>query len=165
MLTKNRKDWVKEYRRFVAIESDEEIAGVLERKKWPSVLGPKTFIDWVKGNYYALKADQEVPQAKDLVPETDLIINAVCKFYNVSRDELYRSRRGQFNEPRNIVIFLTRKLRRDSLKEIGHQFHMEKYSSISSIIERMKKQMLADRNLKKRVDRVADRASKSQEQT
>ena len=165
MLTKNRKDWVREYRRFVAIESDEEIAGVLERKKWPSVMGPETFIDWVKGKYYALKADQEVPQAKDLAPETDLIINAVCKFYNVSRDELYRSRRGRFNEPRNVAIFLNRKLRRDSLKEIGRQFQMEKYSSISSIIERMKKQMLADRNLKKRVDRVADRTNKSQKQT
>ena len=77
-------------------------------------------------------------------------------FYNVSRDELYRSRRGQFNEPRNVAIFLTRKLRPDSLKEIGRQFHMEKYSSISNIIERMKKQMLEDRNLKKRVDRVTD---------
>jgi len=31
--------------------------------------------DWVKGKYYALKADQEVPQAKDLAPETDLTIN------------------------------------------------------------------------------------------
>ncbi len=89
----------------------------------------------------------------------------MCKSYNASRDELYRSRRGQFNEPRNVAIFLTRKLRPDSLKEIGRQFHMEKYSSISSIIERMKKQMLEDRNLKKRVDRVTDGASKSQEQT
>ena len=165
MLTKNKKDWIKEYRRFVAIESDDEIAGILERKKWPSVLGPETFIDWVKGKYYALKTDQEVPQAKDLAPETDLIIKAVCKFYDVRRDELYRSRRGQFNEPRNVAVFLTRKLRRDSLKDIGRQFHMEKYSSVSSIIERMKRQMQVDGNLKKRVDRVADWASKSQEQT
>jgi REP element-mobilizing transposase RayT len=165
MLTRNRKDWVKEYRRFVAIESDEEIAGVLERKKWPSVLGPETFIDWVKGKYHALKTDEEVPQARDLAPETDLIIESVCKFYDVSRDELYRSRRGQFNEPRNVAVFLIRKLRRDSLKEIGRQFHVEKYSSISSIIERMKRQMLTDRDLKKRVDRVTDGVIKSQEQT
>ncbi|MDY6951757.1 MAG: helix-turn-helix domain-containing protein [Thermodesulfobacteriota bacterium] len=114
---------------------------------------------------YALKADQEVPQAKDLAPGTDLIIDAVCKFYGVGRDELYRSRRGQLNEPRNVAILLTRKLRCDSLKEIGQQFHMEKYSSVSSVIERMKKRMLVDRNLKKRVERVADEASKSQEQT
>ena len=130
--------------------------------RWFWVLGPERFIDWVKGKYYALQADQEVPQAKELAPEADSIINAVCKFYNVSRDELYRSRRGQFNEPRNAAIFLNRKLRRDSLKEIGRQFQMEKYSSISSIIERMKKQMLTDSTLKRRVNRVSDRVSKSQ---
>jgi chromosomal replication initiation ATPase DnaA len=101
-------------------------------------LGPERFIDWVKGKYYAVKSDQEVPQAQDLAPEADSIINAVCKFYNVSRDELYRSRRGRFNEPRN-------------------------YSSISSVIERMKKQMLTDRNLKKRANRVANMVNKSQE--
>ena len=84
-------------------------------------------------------------------PEADSIINGVRKFYNVSRDKLHRSRRGQFNEPRNVAIFLNRKLRRDSLKEIGRRFQMEKYSSISSIIERMKKQMLTDSTLKRRV--------------
>ena len=128
------------------------------------VLGPERFIDWVKGKYYALQADQEVPQAKELAPEADSIINAVCKFYNVSRDELYRSRRGQFNEPRNAAIFLTRKLRHDSLKEIGRRFQMEKYSSVCSIIERTKRQMLKDRNFKKRADRVANMVNKSQEQ-
>jgi len=165
LLTKDRKEWVKEYRQFVSIENDEEIGGVFEGKTWPSVLGPERFIDWVKGKYYALKADQEVPQAKELAPEADLIIKAVCEFYNVSRDELCRSRRGEFNEPRNVAILLTRRLTRNSLKEIGLQFGMEKYSSISSIIERMKKRVLKDRNLKKRMDRVADGVNKSQEQT
>ena len=42
----------------------------------------------------------------------------------------------------------------DSLKEIGRRFQMEKYSYTSSIIERMKKQMLIDSALKRRVDRV-----------
>jgi len=165
MLTKNREEWVKQYRRFVAIENDEEIVGILERKKWPSVFGPETFIDWVKGKYYAVKADQEVPQAKGLATEVDSIINAVCKFYTIGRNELYRSTRGQFNEPRNVAIYLTRKLRRDSLKEIGCRFQMEKYSSVSSIIERTKKQILADENFKKRVAEVANGVSKSQEQT
>ena len=42
---------------------------------------------------------------------------------------------------------------------------MEKYSSKSCIIERMKKQMLTDSTFKRRVDRVADRVTKSQERT
>jgi chromosomal replication initiation ATPase DnaA len=95
----------------------------------------------------------------------DSIINVVCKFYNVIMDELYRSRRGQFNEPGNAAIFLTRKLRRDSLSEIGRQFQMEKYSSISSIIEKTKGQILKDRNFKKHADSVGNMVNKSQEQT
>ena len=53
------------------------------------------------------------------------------------------------------------------LKECSEMWNIRvaAYCSISSIIERMKKQMLADRNLKKRVDRVAEGASKSQKQT
>ena len=85
--------------------------------------------------------------------------------FNISRDELYRSRRGQLNEPGNVAIFLTRKLRRDSQNEIGSRFRMKKYSSVSSVIERMKKQMLTDQNMRKRVDMVAGRVNKSQEQT
>ncbi|MFX0197379.1 MAG: helix-turn-helix domain-containing protein [Candidatus Hodarchaeota archaeon] len=72
-----------------------------------------------------------------------LIITAVCEFYGISRDDLYKSKRGAYNEPRNVAIFLTRQLRHDSLKE-SRQFRIEKYSSISSIIERMKKQMLKE---------------------
>ncbi len=48
---------------------------------------------------------------------------------------------------------------------IRREFQMEKYSSISSVIERMKKQMLTDSTLKRRVDKVAEKVSKSQEQT
>ena len=165
LLTKDRRQWVRQYRRFVSIENDEEIAGVLESKRWPSVLGPQKFIDWVKGQYYAVKSDQDVPQGKELAPAAHLIIDAVCEFYNVSRDELYRSRRGDFNEPRNVAIFLTRKLRCDGLREIGGSFHMEKYSSVSSIMEQMKERMMKDWGLSSRVDRVTERIYKSQEQT
>ncbi|MDY7034662.1 MAG: hypothetical protein SV375_00665 [Thermodesulfobacteriota bacterium] len=42
---------------------------------------------------------------------------------------------------------------------------MERYSSVSSIIERMKRQTKVDGNLKKRVERVADGVSKRHERT
>ncbi len=42
---------------------------------------------------------------------------------------------------------------------------MKKHSSIGSVIERMKKQMLTDQNLRKRMDIVAGRVNKGQEQT
>ncbi|MDD2390439.1 MAG: transposase [Desulfobacterales bacterium] len=63
------------------------------------------------------------------------------------------------------AIYLIRKLRRDRLKEIGLAFMLKKYSTVSSIIERMKSRMKNDQNLKKRIKKLEAQLKKSQEQT
>ncbi|OQX61870.1 MAG: hypothetical protein B5M56_08015 [Desulfococcus sp. 4484_241] len=35
-----------------------------------------------------------------------------------------------FNEPRDVAIYLTRKLRRDKLTQIGRDFSINRYSSV-----------------------------------
>jgi len=124
---------------------------------------PSDFIDWVKGKYYALKVDDDIPQSKELAPGKDLIVKAVCDDWGVCVDDLIKSKRGQFNESRNVAIYLTRKLRHDGLQEIGTQFQVKKYSSVSSIVERMKDRIDTDRKTKKRIDELCD-LIKSQEQ-
>ena len=42
-------------------------------------------------------------------------------------------------KPRNVTIFLIRRLRGEKLEEIGRQFGIAKYSSVSSAIEKMKR--------------------------
>ena len=77
--------------------------------------------------------------------------------------QLFRGRyksiliRAHFNEPRNVAIYLLRRLRRDSLSEIGRVFQIDKYSSVSSIIERLKLRIGADPQLKKRIEDLKDR--------
>ena len=66
--------------------------------------------------------------------------------------------------PRNAAIYLTRRLRHDSLQEISSQFKMNKYSSVSSIVERMKVRIEADKKIKKRIVDLCN-IIKSQEQT
>jgi len=165
LFSKRKKERMEAYRNFVSREDDEEMTTVLEGKKWPSILGPKSFADWVKGKYYKMKADEDIPEAKHLAPVPELIVEAVCDEYHINRHNLYKTKRGELNEARNVAVFLMRRLRHDSLKEIGSHFHMVKYSSVSSIIERMEKQLSEDRNLKKRVGKVSAHISKSQEQT
>jgi len=72
---------------------------------------------------------------------------------------------GYFNEPRNIAIYLTRYLRSDSLKEIGEAFEIRKYSTVSSVIRRVKREIRKDKNLKERVEELSARLSKGQRQT
>ncbi len=158
---------MKRYREFISIADGDEgkIADVLEGKKWPSVLGPKSFMDWVKGKYYELKIGEEIPDTKTLCPDADLIIETVCAYYSVTRNDLNKSKRGKINEPRNAAVWLIRKLRRDSLEMIAGQFQMEKYSSVSSIIRRLNLRMQSDRNLNNRIDELMDQIEKDQGQT
>jgi len=123
--------------------------------------------------FYDDSADEgEIPQKKELVPDVGRIVSLVADFYHVGKDELYASRRGRFNEPRNVAVYLTRKLRRDKLTQIGENFAINSYSSVSSIIGRMEECLQTDAELKKRVAQITNRINtntdntdKGQEQT
>lgn len=165
MLSKNKDDRIKNYRQFIAMGDEEDISYVLDKKKWPAILGSKDFINKVKARFFSEKTDDEVPQSRELAPEVDQIKKAVCKHYGVDEKELLISQRGSFNEPRNMAIYLTRRLRGDGLKQIGEQFQVKKYSSVSSVIERMNAAMANDRKLRDRLENLVTVMSKSQEQT
>ncbi len=51
-------------------------------------------------------------------------------------------------------LFLTRRLRGETLKIIGDYFKIEYYSTVSSVIERFRHRLQSDRQLSKRVDQV-----------
>jgi chromosomal replication initiation ATPase DnaA len=52
------------------------------------------------------------------------------------------------------AIFLITRLRGEKLEEIGRQFGIAKYSSVSSAIEKMKREISADRKLRVRVKNI-----------
>jgi len=167
MLSKNKKEQIKSYRQFISAEDDkvDEISKVLERKKWPSVIGTPNFIDKVKERFFPEKANDEVPQSRELAPTPAQIKMAVCKHFQINIDELLASKRGVLNEPRNVAIYLNRRLRGDSLKQIAEQFRIKKYSSVSSVIERIKAAIENDRRLRSRIEKLVSGLNKSQEQT
>lgn len=107
------------------------------------------------------KADDEVLQPRELAPEPGQIKRAVCQSCRINDTELLVSRRGVFNEPRNVAIYLMRRVRGDSLRQIGEQFQMRKYSSVSSVIERMKVLLSKDRKLRVRVKNFIPQLSKN----
>src|SRR3972149_627346 len=63
---------------------------------------------------------------------------------------LLKAKRGRFNEPRSMAIYLARMLRKDSLTDIGSEFNLSGYSSVSSVLQGIAKQILKDRRLQKR---------------
>jgi chromosomal replication initiation ATPase DnaA len=69
------------------------------------------------------------------------------------------------NEPRNVAIYLTRQLRGENLAEICREYGLSKYSSASSVIERVGIRMSTDRQFGKRVEAISQLLRKSQAET
>ncbi len=159
MFSEHKAVRLQSYREFVAMEDSEEITEVFDKKRWPWVLGAEDFVNSIRERFFLQKADDEVPQSRELAPDPGRIRRAVCQSYRINEAELLESRRGVFNEPRNVAIYLTRRLRGDSLRQIAEQYQMRKYSSVSSVIERMKVLLAKDRKFRVRVEKLISELS------
>jgi putative transposase len=156
---------IEAYRKFVVREDGEELRQLFSRKRWPVFLGSEKFITRVRRRFFSTKADSEVLQRKELAPALDLLVGVVSRGYRVEGKDLFYSRRGHGNEARNVAIYLARRLRGDRLKEIGEAFKIGRYSTVSSIVERMKVRIGSDETLRKKVDHLMSTIQMSQEQT
>ena len=163
LFSKNRAESISKYKKFVSKETLKEISQILARKNLPAILGTKNFVDKIKEIFFSKKSHEEVPESRFLAPGADKIIEEVCKFYQVHKKDLLASRRGFFNEPRNVAIYLIRRLRGDNLKDVGKIFELAKNSSVSSVVERLKREMVRDKKIKKRVEILRGELAKSQE--
>ena len=162
LFSKTKPESVKLYKQFVSKETPEGINRIFARRNQPSILGDKSFIEKIKEKYFHPKYFDEIPESRSLAPDTDKIKSVVCDFYNIEDADLYLTRRGHFNEPRNVAVYLMRHLRNDTLNQVGEQFGIKKYSTVSSIIERVKSEMNIRKGFKKRVKDIANKISKSQ---
>ena len=165
LFSKSKPESIRLYKRFVLKETPEEINRIFGRRKLPPVLGSKSFVEKIKERYFTLKDFEEIPETKSLAPDVDKIKSHVCRAYSIKEDDLYVTRRGVFNEPRNVAIYLTRRLRNETLRQVGEQFRIKKCSTVSSIVGRVKSMMKADRGLKKRIENLTESITMSQRPT
>ena len=143
------------------MEEKDNISEKIRGKKWPVCSGPQTFIDRIKETYGAEKIHKDVPSGRELLPDNHQILEVVCKLYDMEASDIQKMRRGKMNEGRNVAIYLTRRLRRDTLKEIGAQFGIDNESTVSSVMERMKNKLAGDRKFALRLDKIAESIKKS----
>ncbi|MBN1833830.1 MAG: hypothetical protein JW896_17140 [Deltaproteobacteria bacterium] len=89
----------------------------------------------------------------------------VCKAYGIKKGKLLKSKRGTFNEPRNVSIYLARKIRSDGLMDICKYYNLKKYSSASNVVENVKKKLSKDREFSDRVNELRKKLINSQPET
>jgi len=144
------------YRRFMAVEDQEDITRILSRQRWTPLLGDESSLNRLKARFFEDKTHPQVPDSKTLAPEVWQIIQAVCSYYRRDESELAKSRRGWFNEPRAVAIHLVRVIRKDSFADIASAFGLRGYSSVGSVLEIIRKRLATDPNLGMRCRRIME---------
>ena len=69
------------------------------------------------------------------------------------------------NIPRDAALFIQRKYCGQTLVELGKDFWMTNYSSVSSAVERTKFRLSKDKILQGKIDKITKKLYKSQRQT
>jgi hypothetical protein len=155
----------RQYKRFVECVDFAEVTNFFSKKNLASFFGSQDFNKWVKFTYQQLQNNTEIPQTKHLAPTIAEIKLVVCQYYEFEQRRLEQTKRGQVNEARNVAIYLARKRCGLRLEEIGLEFEILKYSSVSSIVTRTEKQLQTNSQLRDRVEEIHLTLNKSQAKT
>jgi len=149
----------KAYIEFVLQKEPEEIETFYAKKNLPSVLGDDAFKDWITEKFQDFRFHREIPESHILAPAPEKIIDLVSKVFKVKRESLTKFKRGTENVPRDIAVYLLRIYSKQTY------FNITNYSTVSSIVERIKVRKLADKAIGNKLKQIEKKLGKGQKQT
>ncbi len=82
------------------------------------------------------------------------MIYAVCQYYTLFESKLLVLKRGTENVLRDMVINLVRQHCREILPFVGCYFGIENYSTVSSVIERVKLKRVRNKNVQEEIETI-----------
>jgi len=165
ILSRNRGNQLLAYQEFMYQKDDAVVIRILEGKKWPVLWGSDAFIQLMKEKYFKKKRNREVPESGYLSPGIEHIISMVCQYYPISLDDLCQRKRRPYNEPRDVAVYLSRRLRNDTLDQLCKDFLLNSHSSVSSILRKIKQRIGEDKGFRRKVAEIEESCLKSQVQT
>lgn len=153
LFSEKKRKAITKYRDFMDYPVDEEVKKFYSKKNQSSILGEKSFREWIKNNFISKdnKAKLEVTEKRQLYGEKILkVINSlVCRAFNIDEKILYVQTRGKENIPRLLAVSLSRELSGLSLSEIAERYKTLSYKSIASNRFRFKRKMSKNKKLTK----------------
>ena len=154
---------VREYREFMHSEIEKEVVDFYQGPYRRSILGDKSFVEWIKEKLGdGARVEEEKPESRRVFGlGVEEIARVTARVYRKRLEELRRSRRGEVNEARSMAMYLCRTLGGHKHSEIGRVLGLEKTSSVSSACLRMKARAEAERKIARRARRIEEGLKKS----
>ena len=147
----------KAYRQFLREGMESPPESPLRMNTASTILGSPRFIDQMKKWLDGKLPDEEVPAAKKLFRDisVETIVAEVCREYGVSHDQA-KMRGIKENEPRSVAIYLSRKLTRLSIYNLGNYFGGVKGAAISNMTAKIKGRLNQDNQFRAKLGSIEE---------
>jgi REP element-mobilizing transposase RayT len=162
LFSKKKKQAFASYIDFMNQEDSDRVVNFFSKKNLSSIFGTADFIEKIKTRFGHLAEDREVSETEILKVNFETVSQAVCEAWPVSADLLFKCRRGERNMARDLTIYLMRQYSAETLQQIGRHLEINSYSTVSSAIQRIKKDLKTDKKLAATVVKIEKVISKGQ---
>lgn len=155
---------VERYHAFIREGVDEETRRLYSRGNCPAIWGSEPFRARIRKQLAKRRTDYEIPEGKrqQVRPSLERIEAVVIRRYGIPRQALWRKRRGYWNEPRNVALYLGRMVGGCRLREMGDRWGQLQYSAVSRMVHSVGARMQRDRRFRHRVEGIAGSLVRSQ---
>ncbi len=151
---KRSKTAIKHYRAYVENIDMENLQNPNSLSVGGCILGDSNFVNWVRETFVSDEANtNEIPDIKKLKPavSSDIIVDIVSIKTGVTLDSI-RSKGKKCNQPREIAIYLSRKLSNMPGVELGRYFGGVSGAAITVSCKRFENVLEQNVELKKAVE-------------
>jgi putative transposase len=150
-------------RRYATYLSEAEVSNPLDEAVAGSVLGSKTFLQWVEDTFLAGRhADPEIPDLKRITPcpSVEAIVSAVAQAWQVNPERIWTSGRKR-NHARDVAIYLCREMSGLPCRELGRRFGGISGAAITLRHNHLGRRLAKDRALARAVTQTRAKVANS----
>ncbi len=136
------------YKAFVALGVDEELQQFYSKGNIMSCLGSEAFRSWAYSQRAKDRDDVTEKEKIHFRPDMDMLIKQVSVAFGVTEKSILTGTRGKENLPRWAAMYICQEKGDHRLIDIAKKFGLKRSGSIPSIIEKLKKALQSDKQLK-----------------
>ena len=144
-------DQKNKYCGFVENDIETEEYELIKKIEASPIIGTDNFIKHVTESFFRKSYKvPEIPMHKKLpvMPSLQHIENGIRNYFNVTKEELLKSKPKMTNYPKLITLYLAVKLTHEKSKNIGLAFGGLSANAVSQAYHRIKQRILLDKQLK-----------------
>jgi putative transposase len=137
------------YRKYVETIEDDEVTRFYSKKRLSPVLGKEDFLESIERYIKDGELNPEISDVRAIhdAPSIKEIQGVCVVHFGMVMKDLVRSRHRIPNVPRDMAIYLCRKVSRCTLSEIASHFGKMSYSGVSKAIARMELTLKSDKKI------------------